>query len=509
MKLGLFDRLKIAIIIAVRYINRAAIERWSESTFHRRYRAGDSMPELVPAKIQFGFPELPAALQVPKKIPRESKLGLLYMLPYYFLAGGLFKLLFKIPIKRGTNWLPTLKVNEAFPKNEEGWKNVNDDNEFALLRLQGPNPFLLKHTGNEHFEVDYSPYFKNIFDPVKCIFKIEGDRFVVESITVGKETHLPGDKGWERAKLLANALDARYCVFTRHLLDTHMLIGEAYALAAFALAPDHPLRTFFQLFTYSSLVVNDFAYKLLITPASYFIQSKFVSAEDCMILFQNSMDAFSLNDLIVPMDVSRRGIDKIPNHPYVADALKVWDVFQKFSQQYTDDLYADDASVIADASLQNWYKTLASLLPNQDITDAPLDSRQGLIDVICCLLYNNVSHEVCGDFSVFGQSANPDHKKIVNFERLKTGDESTDPDLADVFLFDQGAFAGRFNNGGNNLLTLPIDKLAKHDIKLRTAVKHFQADLLALERELKEINKSRKFPFLRMLPGKWEASISF
>ena len=392
---------------------------------------------------------------------------------------------------------------------QKGWKNVNDDLEFARLRLQGPNPFLLQSIGNDRFEVDYSPYFKDIFEPIRCVFKLEGEQFLPEYITVGAQKHSPRSSGWERAKLLANALDARYCVFTRHLLDTHLLIGEAFAIAAFSLAENHPLRSFFRLFTYGTLVVNDFAYKLLITPASYFIQSQFISADDCMTLFQNSMDSFSLDELIVPKDIARRGIDKIPNHPYVEDAQKVWAIFQEFATSYIDGIYADDAAIQQDANLQKWYESLAQLLPNQDITDYPLDSKQDLANVICCMFYNNVSHEVCGDFSVFGQTANPDHKKIVNFERLKAGDEKTDSDLADVFLFDQGAFAGRFNNGGNNLLTLPIDKLAKHDSKLKAAVKDFQANLRKLDKELETVNQSRKISFLRMMPRKWEASISF
>ncbi len=509
MKPSFFDRLKIRTLIAVRYINHAAIERWSKRTFHKRHRPEKEMPKLVLAREKYGFSKLPAALQVPAEIPNESKLGFSYLLPYYYLTGSIFKLFLKMPIKRGIPWLPSLQINQAFPKNIEGWKDANNDDEFAQLRLQGPNPFLLKQTDDGHFEVDYSPYFKDVFEPVRCLFKIAGDQFLPVSITIGEETHVPGSAGWERAKLVANALDARYCVFTRHLLDTHMLIGQAYALAAFALGEDHPLRSFFRIFTYGSIAVNDFAYKLLITPASYFIQAKFISAADCMTLFQNSMDVFSLDDLIVPKDIARRGIDKIPHHPYVEDAQKIWRVFQDFSHDYTDSIYADDTAIKTDEPLQNWYKQLAELLPNQDITDSPLDSREKLKDVICCLLYNNVSHEVCGDFSVFGQTVNPDHKKIVNFERLKAGDENTQSDLADVFLFDQGAFAGRFNNGGNNLLTLPIDKLAKEDEKLRTAIKAFQANLLQLDQELDEVNKSRKIAFLRMMPRKWEASISF
>lgn len=508
MKLTLLDQLKIRTIIFVRYINFRAIEKWSRNTFQTRRKSSSPALALEKAQTHYQSPGIPDLLQVPVKIPKESKLSFSYKLPYYYLTGALFKLYLKLPIRKGIKWLPGFKFNKAFPINKEGWKNTNSDEEFGLLRLQGPNPFLLRHTSANEFEVDYTPFFRNIHEPVKCLFQLEGTQLIPTSIQIGDHINTPGSENWERAKLIANALDARYCVFTRHLLDTHLLIGEAYAIATFSLKVDHPLRAFFNVFTFGSLVVNDYAYKLLITPASYFIQSGFISAQDAMTLFQNSMDVFTLDDLVVPQDIKKRGLNKIPAHPYVEDAQKVWSIFQSFVAEYTKQHYPTDESIIADENLQEWYAKLASLLPNQDITDKPLNTKQQLTNVICCLLYNNVSHEVCGDFSVYGQTANPEHKKIVNFERIKQGDLDTDPDVADVFLFDQGAFAGRFNNGGNNMLTLPIDQLV-HDEHLHKCVKRFQANLRQLDQELETINKQRKIPFLRMMPRKWEASISF
>ena len=509
MKANAFDRLKVSAIIWTRYMNFAAIERWSKKTFRRRRKLSSPPPALAAARDHYETPTIPAALTVPNEIPGESKLRLPYMLPYYYFTGLVFRLHRRWPIRSGIPWSPKAKYNKAFPENKEGWSKVYEDREFAQLRLQGPNPFLLSYVADDdRYVVDYSPYFKDLFDPVVCVFRLEDQQLMPESITIGEERHTPGDATWERAKVVANALDARYCVFTRHLLDTHLLIGEAYAVSAFSLPPAHRLRPFLDLFTYGTLVVNDFAYKLLITPASYFIQSGFISAADAMTLFQNSMDAFSLDDLIVPRDVAKRGVDKLPNHPYVEDATEVWNCFQDFVGPYIAELYVDDAAVQGDAELQGWYAKLASLLPNRDITDDPLDSRETLTNVLCCLLYNNVSHEVCGDFSSFGESDDPNHKKFVNFERLKAGDTEAPPEMADIFLLDQGAFAGRFNVGGNNMMTVSVDKLVD-DPSLRQAMSRFQGQLRALDERFEQRNQEREIPFLRMMPRKWEISISF
>lgn len=510
MRPNIFDRLKVSSIIFVRYVNYRAIEQWSKKTFHKTLKGPKEMPKLVPAHQHYNSPGIPKELFVPEKMPRGSRLPFLYNLPYYFLTVLLFRLYRLIPIRRGIPWRPEMKANKAFPKNEEGWQDINGDEEFTQLRLQGPNPFLLRKSeqGTDTFLVDYSPYFKNIFAPVVCHFQLVNGQLKPTAIDVDGQVHLPGSEGWKKAKLFANALDVRYCVLTRHLLDTHLVIGQAFALATFALGKQHPLRSFFQLFTYGTIAVNNFAFQLLITPASYFIQSNFVTEEDTLQLFRNSMEVFTFDELVVPMDIAQRGIDKIPNHPYVEDALEIWGVFQKFVGQYIDEIYQKDIEIQQDTKLQDWYKVLASLLPNRDITDDPLLVKQDLIDVICCMFYNNVNHEVCGDFSPFGQSANPDHKKLINFQRLKEGIDEEVPEFADVFLFDQAAFTGRFNNGGNNLLELPVNKLTK-DESLRQFVHRFQSRLKELDQQLEQRNQSRQIPFLRLLPRKWEASISF
>lgn len=509
MSLSLLDRLKVRSLVWTRYMNEAAIERWSRKTFRRARPTSGAFPGLQRAQEFYDSPGVPEPLRVPLQIPVEGKLGLSYMLPYYYFTGIMFKLYQKIPIDRSTPWSADDHHNRAFPRNQEGWEDTTSDAAFTRLRVQGPNPFLLKFTGEEgQFEVDYTPFFQEIHDPVVCHFTLEEGELEPAWIRIGDTTTQRGHPGWERAKLVANALDARYCVFTRHLLDAHLFIGEAYAMSAYILPADHPLRLFLDFFTYSTLVVNDFAYKLLITPASYFIQSKFISGEDALQMFSNSLAAFSLNDLIVPDDVAKRGIDQIPGHPYVQDGIEGWEILHDFVTRYIDLQYEDDGALANDQAAQGWYDQLAKLLPNHDVTDHPLDGKARLIDVLTCLLYNNVSHEVCGDFSPFFMSQNPEHKKLVNFENLKNGDFDTPASAADVFLMDQGAFAGRFNNGGNNMLTVDVDSLIQDD-GLCEAVKGLQQTLRAHNAKLESRNKEREVPFLRMMPKQWEFSVSF
>ena len=506
---GLLDRLKMRVIIWTRYLNRASIEWWSRHTFRRRRPPRGWRLALIDAREHYESSVPPAGLRVPAKMPSAARLPLSYMLPYYYATGLVFKLYQYAPISRTTPWTARNNYSGAFPANREGWTDTNTDAGFARLMLQGPNPFLLRRVDDRGgFEADYSRYFDDILPPVVSRFRLRDGALCCESVRVGDVVSRPGDAGWEQAKLTANAADARYCIFVRHLLDTHLFVGQAYALSAYALPPEHPLRGFLDFFTYGTLVVNDFAYRLLITPSSYFLQSGFITEASATRLFQNSVEAFSLDHLIVPLDIAQRGIDEIPDHPYVQDGLEAWNIFHDFVRQVIDGIYRDDDAMRADADLMTWYKELASLLPNEDITDRPLTDRALLIDVLTCLLYNNVSHEVCGDFSPYVQSATPLHRKLVDQAAIASGDLDDPPRLADTFLFDQGAYAGRFNNGGNNLLTLDPHEYID-DSRLRNAFVALQQRLAAHDARLEERNRERDTPFYRMMPRHWEVSISF
>jgi len=508
--LGFFDRRKINALTRMRYLNAASVERWSESTFRRARPLDSKMPTLVPARDHYETPAIPARMMVAGEMPDDAALPFRYTAPYYYLAGAAFKLLNVFPLDTGPEWTPELWFNDAFPANAEGWADALGDESFAQMRIQGANPFLLARdpAGDGRFIVDYAPYFDGIAPPVKCFFRVEKSGLVVDGITIDGDMMRPGADGWGRAKLLANGLDARYDVFTRHLLDTHLMVGQAYALSAYALPVEHPLRAFLDLFTYGTLAVNDFAYKLLITPASYFIRSNFITAADAFRLFDNSMDVFSLDDMSVPFDIAKRGIDRIPNHAYVQDATDAWSVFEGFVFDWVGRVYADDDAMRADGALQRWYAQLAALLPNRDITDSPLDGISTLVTVLCCLLQIQVVHEVCGDFSAYAAVRDRAHKKLVNFDRLLGRAPDAPPSAADVFLFQQGAFAGRFNNGGNNMLRLDANAHVSDPV-LRDAVGRFQAKLRTLDETMTARNAKRARPFLRMQPSAWEMSISF
>lgn len=518
------DRVKIAALAWMRQRNYETVNQGSVAGFRRRRVPTAVLPRLERACEKYdNMSWAPKELMVPAAIPREARLPPGYKLRYYGLARSGFRAYHHLPMRPDVQWAPSFRWNRVFPPTGDGWEHPTADGTFARLRLQGPNPWLLRRVEDgdgagtrpgPSFELDLSAVFDGILPPVIARFAVDDGVLVPTDITVGGGTHRPGDPTWAQAKRVVNAADARYVVFGRHLLHTHLIVGEAFALAAFSLPVWHRLRPFMQFFTYGTLSVNDIAYQSLVTEGGYFIESGFATVEDARRLFENLVAEFDLDRWLAPWDIDERGIAAVPDHPYVHDARMVWPVFAGVVARHLDDLGLDDATIAADPDLSIWYLTLTKLIPNCDPHDRPLD-RTRLAELCTILLWNNVVHEICGDFSPLAGSEDPLDKAVVNLEKLKRAVADGDltvpvepPTMADVFLVDQASFVSRFNVGGNNILAINAARMVD-DPKLRVAIEDLQRTLRRLEEELVETNAARPVRFARMFPRHWEASISF
>ncbi|MBN4047545.1 hypothetical protein JYT71_00905, partial [Acidimicrobiaceae bacterium AH-315-P05] len=352
---------------------------------------------------------LPAHLVTPDKVPKDARLPLRYLLPYYATSKIIWKLYGKSPISSDLAWDVKSSWNNAFPPPLSEWGTPTSDASFVRLRLQGPNPFMLARStpdpdmgdGDDWvvFDLDFSRLFDGVFVPTIARFLLVDDELVPAWISIDGELHRPNSDRWEDAKRIVNGLDARYSAFVRHLLNTHLMVGQAYALAGHTLPVWHPLRPFMDFFTYATLHVNHIAFGALLTEDSYFLRSNFVSADDAHRLIVNATAEFNFDEWLAPTDIENRGIDAIPNHPYVEDSRLVWPLIERIVADHLGDIDINaDADVTNDQHLIAWYTTLRSVLPGVESVPV-LTGTDDLKNLMTALIYNNVIHEICGDFS--------------------------------------------------------------------------------------------------------------
>jgi len=522
-KPSLGDRLKVAMLIKMRESHKKTLEHSSVSSFRRRRVAVSPPPRLTPVnRIYKGMSWMPAAMLVPEQVPKEARLPNKYYLTYYGTGKAIWALYAKSPINPELDWTAGSKWNDAFPTANEGWGAPTDDNAFVALRLQGSNPFCLTKVDNDPavdnpddervFALDFTELFRDILPPVVARFAVRDEKLVATSIRLGHAVHRPGDGDhWDDAKRVVNGLDARYSAFIRHLLNCHLMVGEAYAVATFSLPPHHPLRPFMDFFTYSTIHVNHTAYTALLTENSYFLQANFVSAESARTLVENAMRVFDFDEWIVPRDIAKRKIDEIPGHPYVEDAQTVWPAIEHICRRHLKELDYDDEFLASDPDIAQWYTTLCRMLPDVD-TIPPMDTLEDLIDLMTAVIYNNVIHEVCGNLSPLLDTKDPRDKQNIDIDdlaALATPDgKDRKPSAGSVLLMDQATFVSRFNVAGNNLMAINAARYID-DPKLVLAVTELQDTLKVLDAQIAARNVDRDRAFETMLPRKWEASISF
>jgi hypothetical protein len=501
------DRLKIRALFAMRRLQRRSIEDWSRHTWVPRAHPRKAPLRVVPARERYGD-DLPAGLFVASPTPPEGRLGWLYVLPYYVLAGAAFELHRRAPIEGTIPWANNTPGLPPIEGNGEGWRGGADDAEYVRLRVQGPNPFLLRREDACTFALDLATPFAGTGRGAVARFALTESGLRPGPITIDGATIGPGDGRFGWARRVVNALDARFSIFAQHLGVVHFVLAQAYALAAAATPYAHPLRAVLHAHTRGTLEVNDFAYRLLLSPASYFAQSGFCDRPLAARLIEARLATFDLTDAIAPRDVARRGLGAIPGHAWAIEAEASWDLFIDHARELVGRLYASDDALRADDAPRAFHAALCRALPRVPDDLATLETREQLAVLLAVLLALAPMHEVSGDYSPFALAPELEQKRIVRWDAL---DEAAPaPSLRDVFLFEQGAYTGLSNTGGNSMMDSPFarDPRLAHPFAGEW-IDALRRRLVVHEAEVSRRNAARPHPLLRMQPRKWELSVSF
>lgn len=501
------DRTAIAALVAMRRFQRFSIEHWSKVTWAPLTHPRSQRFDIVSARARYGA-DLPASLVVASRTPAEGRLGWLYVLPYYALARMAFSLHARFPIDGeipyvgGAPWEPRLAGNG------EGWAGGESDEEYVRLRVQGPNPFLLRRARDGAFELDLETPFQGTGRGARARFHLGERGLVPGPITVGSETILPGDPRFRWAKCLVNALDARYAIFGQHLGLVHLTLAQSFALAAARVPRGHPLHAILLTHTRGNLEVNDFAYRLLLSPVSYFAQSGFFDRGLAARLIGQRLARFRLDEVIPTRDVAARGLEAIPDHPWALESRATWDLFLDHSREFAQRLYPTDDVLRADRVAQAFHGTLCATIPGVPDDLMRLENREQLATWLAILLMLAPLHEVSGDYSPFALADDLEQKRLIRWDALD--DPHAVPSLRDVVLFEQGAYTGLSNAAGNAMMDAPIDRDPRVSHGMAgTWIEALRARLRVHEAAVSRRNAARLHPLLRMQPRCWELSVSF
>lgn len=324
-----------------------------------------------------------------------------------------------------------------------------DDDEFARLRVAGPNPMLLKGINEvpANFPVSAQQYAavipgdnltdalsqgrvflndyvdlevlvagvwqgqaKYVYQPM-AMFAVPpgGSSLKPVAIQCGQDSKqysimtptLDASKkwGWEMAKFVVQVADCNYHELFVHLAGTH-LVSEAIAVATRRnLANVHPLWSLLVPHFEGTLFINNLAVETLINkggPIDAFFGGTITSSQMAAV---KGRLAFDFYEKMLPHELSARNVSDtatLPEYPYRDDALLVWNAIHDWAEQYIDIYYADDDAVIGDTELAQWALSIAN--EGHIVGFKTITTRAQLVDVCTMIIFTASAQHAAVNF---------------------------------------------------------------------------------------------------------------
>ncbi|XP_010814296.1 arachidonate 12-lipoxygenase, 12R-type isoform X2 [Bos indicus] len=272
-----------------------------------------------------------------------------------------FKLRGLVDSKR--SWKRLKDIKKIFPGNKsvvfeyvaEHWA---EDSFFGYQYLNGINPGLLCRCTR-------IPDKFPVTDDMVAPFLGEGTCLQAElelSQTPGPDCpiFLPSDSEWDW--LLAKTW-VRYAEFychegISHLLETH-LIAEAFCLAMLRQLPMcHPLYKLLIPHTRYTIQINSIGRAVLLNEGGLSARSMSLGLAGFAEAMVRALSEINYDNLYLPDDFVRRGVQDLPGYYYREDSLAVWDALERYVTEIITYYYPCDAAVEGDLELQSWVQEI-------------------------------------------------------------------------------------------------------------------------------------------------------
>jgi len=205
--------------------------------------------------------------------------------------------------------------------------------------------------------------------------------------------------GWEMAKFVVQVADCNYHELFVHLAGTH-LVSEAIAVATRRnLANVHPLWSLLVPHFEGTLFINNLAVETLINkggPIDDFFGGTIESSQLAAVQARLRFDFYKK---MTPVDFAERNVAdpaKLPDYAYRDDALLVWSAIHDWAEQYINIYYADDDAVTGDSELALWAASIAS--EGHIVGFKPITSRAQLVDVCTMIIFTASAQHAAVNF---------------------------------------------------------------------------------------------------------------
>lgn len=378
---------------------------WTPPGWYRRVFEIYDSASVAPASIVLPLPPF-----VRRLIPAEQ-----YSV---YIQGRLYKMVrasvISLALSYIENWLKARQGIKAYrhlffgyrdrPTTEKRWR---EDEEFARQRIAGINPCIIRRFErvSKSFPVT-DKILEGLLDPGETIataikakrlficdyralegISVHDGRYLARPIALfyaganGKlmpvaiQLYQTPDKGpiftpkddpglWLAVKTFVQCADAQLHEVVEHLLHSHLII-EVFDVAIHrTLAKAHPVFQLVSPHLQYTMAVNASARSTMLAPGGPIDQTMAVGAKGAFELLARAWaEDWNFTRHNVRLDLAERGFDDpsmLPGYYWRDDALRLWDIVERYVEAMVGLYYADDASVRADPELQALHLELRS-----------------------------------------------------------------------------------------------------------------------------------------------------
>ena len=215
----------------------------------------------------------------------------------------------------------------------------------------------------------------------------------------------PKHLAWLYAKMWFRCADVNVYSLCTHFARAHAT-NELFAVACYRNLPNaHPIFRMLQPHIQGIIPVNVQARAVLVNPGRNAF-SLFLSAGDNLkIVFNNYYKKFHYEDLILPLDVEKRGVGDIPEYLYRDDTLSHWRIISQYVSEMVHLIYPTEEDVALDTELQNVFKDAVDMgfrgYENGAGFPREISTREKLTEYLTALIVNISVFHTAVNFQTF------------------------------------------------------------------------------------------------------------
>ncbi len=330
---------------------------------------------------------------------------------------------------------------------------------------------------------------------------------------------------WKIAKNCVLAAHNTHHELASHLGLTHYLMDAFVVSTRRNLSTRHPVGALLTHHFEGTILINFAATNVLIKPEKAVDRLIGADLPSAYEFVKNTRLGYSFRSNYLPDRMRRLGtMDSsiLRHYPYRDDGLLIWNLTQKWIEEFVSTFYKNDSEVASDTELQAWAAELASPEGGmvKDFGDTPgqVLSREDLVGILTMVLFTAGPQHAAVNFTQGTDMAFMPANPLAGFTPEPKGLGHTEEDWLqnlpplEVGVTTAGILAvlaginytsyGNYDQHPNGILKDFTDG------PISEALARHKARLAAAEAEIERRNQTRYVPYIHLLPSRIPQSIN-